>query len=133
MEAKNLLIMDSSPLGLAGESTRKIMYSVVLSLLPALGVSFWMFGWAAVRVVVLTSLFCIALEALIAKFFNSKIDYLDGSALVTGILLAMNLPSNAPWWLLLIGSIVAIIIGKQVFGGLGQNIFNPALVARVFC
>ncbi|HHE55084.1 MAG TPA: electron transporter RnfD, partial [Caldithrix abyssi] len=62
MEAKNLLIMDSSPLGLAGESTRKIMYSVVLSLLPALGVSFWMFGWAAVRVVVLTSLFCIALE-----------------------------------------------------------------------
>lgn len=132
MEAKNLLIMDSSPLGLAGESTRKIMYSVVLSLLPALGVSFWMFGWAAVRVVVLTSLFCIALEALIAKFFNSKIDYLDGSALVTGILLAMNLPSNAPWWLLLIGSIVAIIIGKQVFGGLGQNIFNPALVARVF-
>ena len=132
MEGKNLLIMDSSPLGLSGESTRKIMYTVVLSLLPALGVSVWMFGWQAVRVLVLSSVFCIALEALIARFSKQQIDYLDGSALVTGILLAMNVPSNAPWWLLLIGSLVAIVLAKQVFGGLGQNIFNPALVARVF-
>ena len=132
MEGKNLLIMDSSPLGLSGESIRKIMYTVVLSLLPALGVSVWMFGWQAVRVLVLSSVFCIALEALIARFSKQQIDYLDGSALVTGILLAMNVPSNAPWWLLLIGSLVAIVLAKQVFGGLGQNIFNPALVARVF-
>ncbi|WP_456405696.1 RnfABCDGE type electron transport complex subunit D [Caldithrix abyssi] len=132
MEAKKLLIMDSSPLGTVGESTRKIMYSVALSLVPALAVSVWMFGWEAVRVLVLTSIFCVGMEAIIAKFSRQKIDYMDGSALVTGILLAMNVPSNAPWWLLFIGSLVAIVLGKQVFGGLGQNIFNPALVARVF-
>ncbi len=132
VENKPLMIMDSSPLGLTGESTRKIMYTVVISLLPAVGVSVWMFGWEAVRVIILTSLFCVIFEALIGQFSTQNIDYLDGSALVTGILLAMNLPANAPWWLLLIGAVVAIGLGKQVFGGLGQNIFNPALVARVF-
>ncbi len=132
VQSKHRLIMDSSPLGTSGESTRKIMYSVALSLVPALAVSVWMFGWDAVRVVVLTSVFCVLLEAVMARFSNYKIDFLDGSALVTGILLAMNLPSNSPWWMLLIGAIVAIVLGKQVFGGLGQNIFNPALVARVF-
>ncbi len=132
MKTENVLIMDSSPLGRTGDSTRKIMYTVCLSLLPALAVSFWIFGWDAVRVVVLTCLFSVALEALIARYSKTRIDFLDGSALVTGILLAMNLPSNAPWWLLLIGAAVAIGVGKQVFGGLGQNIFNPALVARVF-
>ncbi|NOX90208.1 MAG: RnfABCDGE type electron transport complex subunit D [Calditrichaeota bacterium] len=132
MEANGVLIMDSSPLGRAGESTRKIMFTVCLTLVPALAVSVWMFGWDAVRVLALTAVFTVGVEALIAKFSNTKIDYLDGSALLTGILLAMNVPSNAPWWMLLIGAIVAVVIGKQVFGGLGQNIFNPALVARVF-
>lgn len=129
---KRLLLMDSSPSGRVVESTRRIMYSVSLTLVPALAVSIWVFGWEAVRVLVLASVFCIGLEALIARIVSYKIDFLDGSSLLTGILLAMNLPSNAPWWLILIGSLVAIIIGKQVFGGLGQNIFNPALVARVF-
>ena len=132
MEANRLLFMDSSPQGREGDSTRKIMYSVALSLLPALAVSVWMFGWEAVRVLVLTSVFAIGIEALIARFVSYKIDFMDGSALVTGILLAMNVPANAPWWMLLIGALVAVVVGKQVFGGLGQNIFNPALVARVF-
>lgn len=131
LEAR-LLMMDSSPSGRVVESTRRIMYTVSLTLLPAMAVSVWVFGWEAVRVLVLSAVFCIGLEALIARFVSYKIDFLDGSALLTGILLAMNLPANAPWWMILIGSLVAIIIGKQVFGGLGQNIFNPALVARVF-
>ena len=124
--------VDSSPLGGTGESTRKIMYTVSITLLPALAVSVWMFGWEAVRVLALTSIFCVAIEFIVSKFSSFKIDYMDGSALLTGILLAMNLPANSPWWLILIGSLAAIGLGKLVFGGLGQNIFNPALVARVF-
>ncbi|MEJ2054985.1 MAG: RnfABCDGE type electron transport complex subunit D [Calditrichaceae bacterium] len=135
MEEKSgnrLLLMDSSPQGRVVESTRRIMYSVSISLIPALAVSVWVFGWDAVRVLVLAAVFCIGVEALAARFVSYKIDFMDGSSLLTGILLAMNLPANAPWWMILIGSIVAVIIAKQVFGGLGQNIFNPALVARVF-
>jgi len=131
-QVNRLLIMDSSPQGRVVESTRRIMYTVSLTLVPALAVSVWIFGWDALRVIVLSSLFCVATEALIARFASYKIDYMDGSALLTGILLAMNLPANSPWWIIFIGSLVAIVIGKQVFGGLGQNIFNPALVARVF-
>jgi electron transport complex protein RnfD len=131
VEAK-LLIMDSSPLGRMEDSTRKIMYTVCVTLIPALLVSVWMFGWDAVRVLLLSCVFAVGFEALIARFSSHKIDFMDGSALLTGILLAMNVPSNAPWWMLLIGALVAIGLGKQVFGGLGQNIFNPALVARVF-
>jgi len=132
VEANRLLFMDSSPQGREGDSTRKIMYTVIITLLPALTVSVWMFGWDAVRVLVLTSAFTVAIEALIARFVSYKIDFMDGSALLTGLLLAMNVPANAPWWMLFIGALVAVVIGKQVFGGLGQNIFNPALVARVF-
>lgn len=124
--------MDSSPQGRVTESTTKIMYTVSLTLVPALAVSVWVFGWDALRVIVLTSVFTVAVESLIAQFTSYKINYMDGSALLTGILLAMNVPANSPWWMLLIGSIVAVVLGKQVFGGLGQNIFNPALVARVF-
>ena len=127
-----MLFMDSSPQGREEDSTRKIMYTVIITLLPALAVSVWMFGWDAVRVLALTAVFTIAIEALIARFVSFKIDFMDGSALLTGILLAMNVPANAPWWMLFVGALVAVVIGKQVFGGLGQNIFNPALVARVF-
>lgn len=132
MEAKRLLLMDSSPQGRVVESTRRIMYTVCLTLLPALAVAVWMFGWPALRVIVLTSIFTVAIEAIYARLVTYKIDFMDGSALLTGLLLAMNVPANSPWWMLLIGALVAVVLGKQVFGGLGQNIFNPALVARVF-
>ena len=132
MQETQPVFVDSSPLGRLGESTRKIMYTVTITLIPAMGVSVWMFGLEALRVLILTALFCVAIEFIAARFSSFKIDYLDGSALLTGILLAMNLPANAPWWLILIGSLVAVGLGKLVFGGLGQNIFNPALVARVF-
>lgn len=132
VEANRLLLMDSSPQGRVTDSTKKIMYTVSISLIPALAMSVWMFGWDALRVIILTSVFTVAIEALTAKIVNFKIDYMDGSALLTGLLLAMNLPANTPWWIILIGSLVAVVLGKQVFGGIGQNIFNPALVARVF-
>ncbi len=132
MEVNRLLIMDSSPQGRVTESTTKIMYTVCITLMPALAVSVWMFGWEALRVIALTAVFTVGIEALISRIAPYKINFMDGSSLLTGILLAMNVPSNAPWWMLLIGSLVAVILGKQVFGGLGQNIFNPALVARVF-
>jgi len=108
------------------------MYTVSATLIPALAVSVWMFGWEALRVIVLASVFTVGMEFLVSKVVSFKIDYMDGSALLTGILLAMNLKANAPWWLILVGSLVAVVLGKQVFGGIGQNIFNPALVARVF-
>ena len=133
VEVKNrLLFMDSSPLGRVSDSTAKIMYTVCITLLPALAVSVWMFGWEAVRVIVLTSVFTVAIEAIISKMVSYKVNFMDGSALLTGILLAMNIPANSPWWMILVGALVAVILGKHVFGGLGQNIFNPALVARVF-
>jgi electron transport complex protein RnfD len=94
--------------------------------------SVYLFGMDAMRVVVIAAVSCVAIEALWARIVDYKIDYMDGSALLTGLLLALNVPANAPWWMILIGSAVAIILGKQVFGGIGQNIFNPALVARVF-
>ena len=132
MEEKKSMFVDSSPLGSTGDSTRKIMYTVSVTLIPALAVSVWVFGWEALRVLLLTSVLCVGIEYIVSRFSSFKIGASDGSALLTGILLAMNLPANAPWWLILIGSIVAIGLGKLVFGGLGQNIFNPALVARVF-
>jgi electron transport complex protein RnfD len=132
VETKQLLLMDSSPRGRVTDSTKKIMYTVSATLIPALAVSVWMFGFEALRVIILTSLFTVGFEFLASKMVSYKIDYMDGSALLTGLLLAMNLPANSPWWLILIGSLVAVVLGKQVFGGIGQNIFNPALVARVF-
>ena len=132
MQENRPIFVDSSPLGRVGESTKKIMYTVSITLLPAMGVSVWMFGFEAARVLLLTAVFCVAIEFIVSRFSSFKIDYLDGSALLTGILLAMNLPANAPWWLILVGALVAVGLGKLVFGGLGQNIFNPALVARVF-
>lgn len=132
MEANRLLIMDSSPSILSEDTTRRIMYTVSLSLIPALGMSVYLFGWDAMRVIFLSAVSCVAVEAIWSRLVSYKIDYLDGSALLTGLLLAMNVPANSPWWMILIGSVVAIVLGKQVFGGIGQNIFNPALVARVF-
>lgn len=132
MEVNRLLIMDSSPSLLSADTTRRIMYTVSISLIPALGMSVYLFGWDAFRVILLSAVFCVGIETLYSRLVSYKVDFMDGSALLTGLLLAMNVPANAPWWLILIGSLVAIVLGKQVFGGIGQNIFNPALVSRVF-
>jgi electron transport complex protein RnfD len=107
------------------------MRAVAVSLLPACAVAVYFFGLPALLLLVLTTLGCLAVEALCQKLMGQPVSIADGSAAVTGILLAFNLPPGAPWWLALLGAAIAIGIGKQVFGGLGANPFNPALVARV--
>ena len=133
LPAGDKLVLSVSPHISTPDSTRKIMCRVLLALVPALIAAIWFFGWDAVRVIVLTLAFCVGAEALWCRIFGKPVrkNILDGSAAVTGLLLAFNLPSSAPWWVCLIGALLAIWLGKQVFGGLGRNPFNPALVARV--
>lgn len=116
-----------------GDSISKNMYRVLLALLPAFGVMLYNFGWHSLLVTAVAAVSCMVTEYLITRFLLRKETFIgDGSALLTGVLLAFNLPSTLPWWLVVLGSIVAIGIGKMAFGGLGNNIFNPALVGRVF-
>ena len=126
------LVVSSSPHVRSDETIEKIMYTVILALLPAAGAGIYFFGINAATVIMLSIITAVACEALMQKAMGRRVAVKDGSAILTGLLLAMNLPSNAPWWLVIIGSAFAIIIGKQIFGGLGFNIFNPALAARVF-
>ncbi len=114
-------------------STNRIMLDVVIALLPALLVSFLFYGWSELLVIAVSAVSCVGLEWLIARFVMKRPELFSGSsALVTGLLLAMNLPTTSPWWMIVVGAVVAIGIAKMSFGGLGQNIFNPAITARVF-
>jgi electron transport complex protein RnfD len=109
------------------------MYRVVYALIPALLWSVFVFGPDALRVTLIAVAACLAFEYLIQKYLMKvSPSVTDGSALITGILLAFNVPAGIPWWIIVIGSLAAIGIGKLSFGGLGSNIFNPALVGRVF-
>lgn len=129
------LVVASSPYIAIDESISSIMGTVLIALVPAAVAGCYLFGFNAVRVIVFSSIFCLVSEALLVKCFHPKQKIttvlLDGSALVTGVLLAFNLPSNSPIWMIAIGALVAMLLGKHVYGGLGQNPFNPALVARV--
>ncbi|MEA3445977.1 MAG: RnfABCDGE type electron transport complex subunit D, partial [Bacteroidota bacterium] len=111
----------------------KLMYGVVLALLPAFVVSIYVFGLGAIQITFIAVVSSVLFEYLIQKYvLKVSTSISDGSAIVTGMLLAFNLPSNLPWWMVIVGSFVAIGIGKMTFGGLGRNPFNPALVGRVF-
>lgn len=118
----------------ANDTVERNMYGVIIALIPALLWSFYAFGLGSVVVTLSSVCACVFFEWAIGKFLlkqeNSTIT--DGSAILTGILLAFNLPSNLPVWIIVIGALVAIGIGKMTFGGLGCNPFNPALVGRVF-
>ncbi len=127
------LIVAPAPHAHSNDSVRKNMLLVIAALMPAYIVSVIEFGWGALITAAISVVACVAFEWLIAKFIlKQKPTVCDCSAILTGLLLAFNLPSNLPWWIILIGSLVAIGIGKMTFGGLGQNPFNPALVGRVF-
>jgi len=129
----NLLNISPSPHTHGKETTRKLMFGVVIALMPALAASVLYFGIGAVIVTATSIISCILFEFLIQKYVLKKpISITDGSALVTGLLLAFNLPSNIPVFIIILGSLVAIGIAKMTFGGLGNNPFNPALVGRVF-
>jgi len=109
------------------------MWVVVLSLAPAGIAGAYIFGIESLKVVAFSILSCVFIEALFLKSRDKDPKaILDGSAVLTGLLLAYNLPPSAPFWIPIIGGAVSIILGKQIFGGLGQNIFNPALVGRAF-
>lgn len=129
----NQFTISGSPHVHGEESTKKIMYSVVIAMLPMFLVSIYFFGLNALRVVAISVASCLLIEWLIQKYMIKGPNTIsDGSALVTGMLLAFNVPANIPWWMLVIGAAVSIGIAKMSFGGLGKNPFNPALVGRVF-
>ena len=130
----NKLIVSLSPHVHSGDSVQKNMYGVIIALVPALLVSFYMFGLGAVIVTLTSVIACLFFEWAITKYIlkRERTTIMDGSAALTGILLAFNLPSNLPLWIIIIGALVAIGIGKMTFGGLGCNPFNPALVGRIF-
>jgi electron transport complex protein RnfD len=124
-------ILSSSPHLRTEESVPRIMRSVLIALLPATATGVYLFGFRALLIVLLCTGSALALEALSQKALGRKITITDWSATVTGLLLALNLPPGSPWWLALLGSGLAIVLGKQIYGGLGHNPFNPVLVARV--
>jgi Na+-translocating ferredoxin:NAD+ oxidoreductase subunit D len=128
-----VLTVSPSPHIFGSVSIPKIMYGVVIALLPAFLFSIWIFGINALFVNIVAIFSCMATEFVIQKFImKSPVRISDGSAMVTGILLAFNLPANIPLWMVAIGSLFAIGVGKMVYGGLGSNPFNPALAGRVF-
>ena len=129
---EDLLMVPAAPYIRSGESIPKIMWSVVIALTPAAAYSVYLFRLHAFMLIAVSVCSALIAEAVIQKILRKRITVLDGSAAVTGLLLAMNLPPLAPWWLAVFGSFFAIIIVKQLFGGLGSNIFNPALAARAF-
>lgn len=129
----SLLTVSGSPHIQSKQTTKSIMWTVVIALIPALLVGVYYFGIPALIVTLTSVLFCVLFEWIIQKFIiKTKPTINDGSAVITGILLAFNLPANVPLWILAIGALVAIGVAKMSYGGLGKNPFNPALVGRVF-
>jgi len=114
-------------------STKSLMNDVLIALSPTVLVAILFYGWRGLMILAVSVASCVILEYLISKFLLGRKDALtEPSAVVTGVLLALNLPPMTPWWIVVIGAVVAIGIVKMTFGGLGQNVFNPAIAARVF-
>ncbi len=127
------IIISGSPHMHTDESVKKMMYKVIYALIPALLISFYVFGLSAMILTVISIASCMIFEYLIQKYLMKIPTTInDGSAALTGLLLVFNLPAGLPVWMIILGSLVAIGIAKLSFGGLGANIFNPALVGRVF-
>jgi electron transport complex protein RnfD len=129
----NKLIVSLSPHAHGSDSIERNMHGVIIALLPALLVSFYFFGLGSAVVCLSSVAACVFFEWAITKYILRREPTIaDGSAVITGLLLGLNLPSNLPVWIVLLGALVAIGIGKMTFGGLGCNPFNPALVGRCF-
>lgn len=129
--AEERVVVSSSPHAHRGEDIQRIMFTVVAALIPATLFSFYLFGLNALKVYAFSVIFALITEAAFCRFMKKPLSIYNGSAIVTGILLAMNLPPSSPWWMVILGAVIAIALGKEVYGGLGCNPFNPALVARV--
>ena len=128
----NLWNVSASPHDRSRVTTRNIMLDVALALVPATAVGIWNFGLRALILTVISIVTCVGTEYIYEKLMKLPITVSDASALVTGLLLAMNLPSTVPYWMPVIGGVFAILIVKQLFGGLGHNFMNPALAGRCF-
>jgi electron transport complex protein RnfD len=129
----NKLTLSGSPHVHGEMSVKSIMWGVIIALIPAFLVSCWYFGFNALLITLIAIVSCVGFEYAIQKFvMKTEPSITDGSAVVTGLLLAFNVPSSLPWWQMVIGSLVAIGIAKMSYGGLGKNPFNPALAGRVF-
>lgn len=130
---KPLLTASLPPHIYAKSSVNKLMHGVIFALMPAFIMGIYVFGFDAFRITLISVCSCIIFEYIIQKcLLRVQPTITDGSAIITGLLLAFNVPSSLPWWMMIIGAFVAIAIAKMSFGGLGNNIFNPALVGRVF-
>ena len=132
MATESSYIVSSSPHYKTDENTRSIMLDVIIALLPTLAVSVYFYGWRSLILTVISVVTCVAAEFLYQKLMKKPVTIYDLSAVVTGILLAYNLSASVPYWLVVIGGAFAIIIVKQLYGGIGKNFMNPALAARVF-
>ena len=128
----DMLHVSSSPHIRSKITTDWIMYMVLIALLPATCMGVYLFGVPALILIVCSVVTCVATEYIYERLMHKPITIKDGSAMVTGLLLALNLPSGATWWMAVLGGVFAILVVKQLFGGLGQNIMNPALAARCF-
>lgn len=129
----NNILVSPSPHLHTKTSTKSLMRDVVIALLPAVVVSVLFYGWSELLVLGVSVASCVLLEFLITKYLLRRPCTVgDWSAVITGVLLALNLPASTPWWVVFIGAVVAIGVAKMTFGGLGQNLFNPAIAGRVF-
>jgi RnfABCDGE-type electron transport complex D subunit len=128
----DLMKVSSNPHVRANVTTSQIMQAVVIALLPAAGFGIYNFGLDALILIVVTVASAVLTEFIFEKICKKKVTIGDFSAVVTGLLLALNLPSSAPWWIGVVGAVFAILVVKMLFGGLGQNFMNPALGARCF-
>ncbi|MEZ4508349.1 MAG: RnfABCDGE type electron transport complex subunit D [Eubacteriales bacterium] len=130
METNKRFVATPAPHIFAKDTTAALMLDVVVALMPAVAAGIWLFGWDAARVTIISVVACVGFEFLWEVIFRKPITVNDFSAMVTGIILAMTMPTNAPWWMLVIGAAVAILLVKQLFGGIGDNFINPAATAR---
>ena len=131
--SNKLLFVSGSPHVHHRDSVKKIMWAVVIALMPAFLVAVYYFGLPVIMITAVSIAACLMFEYLIQRFLlKGKSTLGDGSAVITGLLLAFNLPPNLPLWMVVLGALVAIGVGKMAFGGLGRNLFNPALVGRIF-
>ena len=130
---KNTMLVSPSPHIHANVSTRSLMLDVIIALTPAIVVSVLFYGWSELLILAVSVASCVLLEWAITKYMLKAPSTIgDLSAVVTGLLLAMSLPSTTPWWVVFIGALVSIGVAKMTFGGIGQNPFNPAITGRVF-
>lgn len=130
LEEERKLIVSAAPHIRAPETTAQLMYWVIAALVPITLTGLFFYKFLAVQTIVMAVLGAVGSEALAQKLLKRPTTIYDGSAAVTGLLLALTLPPRLPWWLPFVGGMIAILLGKMVFGGLGHNVFNPALVSR---